>query len=60
MSGLIAMWIQQNDLHALLWWTSICNFFQFIATITPVTYPRWMGAYYGHPSDGLQLLRLLK
>ena len=50
----------QGDLHALLRATAILNFFQFIYTIIPITYPRWMKGYSGHPSDGLQLLRLLR
>lgn len=48
-----------GDLRSLLWSTTILNFLQFLFTIVPITYPRWTG-YSGHPSDGLQLLRLLR
>lgn len=58
--GIIAMLIPQGDLHSFFVGTTIVYLFQFIATIIPITYPRWMGAFNGLPSDGLQLLRLLK
>lgn len=57
---LFAMNISTGDLHSLLKATAILNLFQFIITIIPITYPRWMSGYSGHPSDGLQLLRLIK
>lgn len=50
----------QSHLHSLLWWTTIFTFSQFLVTIIPVTYPRWMGGYSGYKSDGLQLLRILR
>lgn len=49
-----------GDLRSLLWSTTTFNFLQFLVTIIPITYPRWMLGYGGHPSDGLQLLRLLR
>lgn len=52
--------ISIGDLHSLLWATAILNLSQFIITIIPITYPRWMSGYSGNPSDGLQLLRLLR
>ncbi|MFC0015534.1 MULTISPECIES: hypothetical protein [Allobacillus] len=58
--GMTATLLPHGDLRSFLWGTAIFNLFQFVATIIPITYPRWMGAYNGHPSDGLQLLRLLR
>ncbi|PAD67444.1 hypothetical protein CHH83_18815 [Bacillus sp. 7586-K] len=58
--GLISLYVPQDDLHSLLFGATIFNCFQFLFTIIPITYPRWMGVYNGQPSDGLQLLRLLK
>lgn len=49
-----------GDLRSLLWGTAILNFVQFLSTIIPITYPKWMLGYSGYPSDGLQLLRLLR
>ncbi|MCM3759006.1 hypothetical protein M3197_16325 [Sporosarcina aquimarina] len=49
-----------SQLHPLFWWTIIFNFLQFVVTIIPVTYPRWMGGYSGYKSNGLQLLRILR
>lgn len=57
---LIALNIPGGDIHSLLRGTAILNFFQFFFTIIPITYPRWMFGYGGLPSDGLQLLRLLR
>lgn len=50
----------QSHLYSLLWWTTIFNSLQFLVTMIPVTYPRWMGGYSGYKSDGLQLLRILR
>ncbi|QQZ08378.1 hypothetical protein [Heyndrickxia vini] len=58
--GLIAISVPQGELPSFFWWTAIFNFSQFFVTIIPITYPTWMGAYKGHPSDGLQLIRLLR
>ncbi|WP_026906747.1 hypothetical protein [Paucisalibacillus globulus] len=58
--GVVALLVTQGDLRSFLWSATIFNLLQFLVTIIPITYPRWMGAYYGHPSDGLQLLRLLR
>ena len=32
----------------------------FIATAIPIIYPKWWAGYGGHPSDGYQILRLMK
>ncbi len=58
--GMIAMYVPQGNLRSFFWGTTLFNLIQFIGTIIPVTYPRWMGIYHCHPSDGLLLLRLLK
>lgn len=49
-----------SELHQLFFGSMIFNLTLFIATIIPVKYPRWMGGYSGHRSDGLQLLRIIK
>ncbi|WP_246202560.1 hypothetical protein [Virgibacillus doumboii] len=58
--GVIALIVSQSELRSLLGWTATFNFIQFFATMIPVKYPRWMGGYNGLPSDGLQLLQVLK
>ena len=58
--GLLTLFASQTGMHSLFWWTTMLFSLQFIGTIIPVTYPRWMGAIGGYPSDGLQLLRMLK
>ncbi|ELZ17736.1 hypothetical protein C477_11012 [Haloterrigena salina JCM 13891] len=35
-------------------------FISVLATAVPVTYPDWMPAYGGHPSDGKQAIRYLR
>lgn len=57
---LFASLVSQSELRQLINWTVTYNLIQFIITIIPITYPRWMGGYNGLPSDGLQLLRLLR
>jgi len=57
---LFAFVISTGDLHSLLRGTAMLNLFQFIITIIPITYPRWMSGYSRQPSDGMQLLRLIK
>ena len=39
---------------------SIACLIQFILTILPMRYPRWLGGYAGIPSDGWHALRLLR
>lgn len=58
--GWLTIVTSQSQLHLLFWWSTLFNFLQFVATIIPVKYPRWMGGYSGYRSDGLQLLRILK
>lgn len=58
--GLLAPLVSQGELRQLMNWTTAYNLIQFIVTIIPITYPRWMGGFNGLPSDGLQLLRLLR
>lgn len=59
-SFLFATNISTGDIYSLLRATAMLNLFQFIITIIPITYPHWMPGYSGHPSDGLQLLRLIR
>ena len=58
--GVFTFLLPHGDLRTFLFGIAIFNLIQFLATIIPVTYPRWMGPYNGHPSDGLLLLRILK
>src|SRR5699024_9755004 len=57
---LLAWFINQEELSQLFSLAKIVCFSQFIFTIIPVTYPRWMGGLGGFPSDGLQLLQVLR
>ena len=57
--GLLTLFVPQSEAHSFFWWTTMLFFLQFIGTIIPMTYPRWMGGLAGYPSDGLQLLRML-
>ncbi|WP_257009712.1 hypothetical protein [Evansella halocellulosilytica] len=58
--GLLMAIAPQGDIRFALTGVTIFNLIQFFVTAIPMTYPHWMGAYKGHPSDGLQLLRLLR
>ncbi|SHG95112.1 hypothetical protein [Ornithinibacillus halophilus] len=60
MLGVLAMVVTHNDFQSFFWSICIFNGINFLVTVIPMTYPSWMGAYNGHPSDGLQLLRLLR
>lgn len=42
--------------NGLFYW----NTFQFLATAFPLIYPNWYKPYAGLPSDGYQMLSLLK
>jgi hypothetical protein len=54
----------------ILWWVSngadpwtgltIINFLNFLNTSIPAYYPKWQGIQGGIPTDGLQLVQLLK
>ena len=57
--GIITL-VYDGELQTFFGWITTFNFIQFIVTIIPVTYPRWMGGYNGLQSDGLQLIRVLK
>lgn len=60
LTATIAVSVPFSDISRFFWLVSQFNMVLFLVTIIPITYPRWMGAYSGHPSDGLQLLRLLR
>lgn len=49
-----------GSLNSLITGAAIFNFFQFMWTIIPMKYPAWMKAYAGMPSDGYQVLQVLK
>lgn len=44
----------------IITWFAISNLIQFIWTIIPIKYPKWMGGYSGMPSDGYKLVKLLR
>ncbi len=46
----------KNFLNGIIY----CNLFMFIFTIIPIRYPNWWKPYAGLPSDGYQILMLLK
>ncbi len=58
--GWLTIITSQSELHQLFFGSLVFNLFQFITTIIPVKYPRWMGGYSGFKSDGLQLLGILR
>lgn len=46
----------QGNLNRLMNGMAIMNFFQFLGTIIPIIYPKWMKTYGGYPSDGYKIL----
>lgn len=58
--GWLTIITSQSQFYHLFWLSTISNTLQFISTIIPVKYPRWMVGYSGFKSDGLQLLRILR
>lgn len=58
--GLMLPLASNLDVQTLLSATASFCAISFLVTAAPVKYPRWMGSYSGHPSDGLQVLHLLK
>ncbi|WP_186579447.1 site-2 protease family protein [Aquibacillus kalidii] len=62
LSGLAMLLVlnQSSFGHSLL--QSIMTFFlvQFAVTFIPMKYPNWMGAYGGTPSDGYQVLAMIR
>ncbi|WP_239984632.1 hypothetical protein [Lentibacillus sediminis] len=57
---LLAFLINQNELSQLFTLSKVVCLIQFIFTMIPITYPRWIKGLGGFPSDGLQLLRVLR
>ncbi len=49
-------WGTKNFLNGIMF----SNLLLFISTSIPVVYPKWMGPYAGHPSDGYQILKVFK
>lgn len=58
--GWLTIVTSQSQISQLFWWSTLFNIVQFIITIVPVKYPKWMGGYSGYPSDGFQLLQIWK
>ncbi|WP_223703155.1 hypothetical protein [Sutcliffiella deserti] len=58
--GKIMIGLPQGELRSVLLGIAIFNIFSFLVTAIPMNYPRWWRPYQGRPSDGLQLLRLLR
>src|SRR5699024_210366 len=56
----LSLLVSQGVVQQFASWTAIFTFIQFLGTIIPLTYPGWMGGYSGFPSDGLQLIRIVK
>ncbi|WP_241657906.1 hypothetical protein [Anaerobacillus alkaliphilus] len=52
--------VSHGDFRTFINGIIIFNLITFLLTAMPFTYPRWFGSLGGHPSDGLQLLRLLR
>ena len=46
--------------YTIFQWPFYLNTFQFLATAVPLIYPNWYKPYAGLPSDGYQMLSLLK
>lgn len=56
----VSTFVSQGELLQLLQTTTICCSIPFIMTAMPMTYPSFAGGLKRFPSDGLQLLRLLR
>lgn len=52
--------IYHTDFRPIINGIIIFNIAAFFTAALPIRYPRWFGPLSGHPSDGLQLLHLLK
>ena len=52
--------VSQTNLRSVINGIIICNLAYFFVSTIPLPYPRWFGPLRGHPSDGLQLFRLLR
>ncbi|GAA0467857.1 hypothetical protein [Alkalibacillus silvisoli] len=60
LSLLLILEVSYTGLVSILNGVLVYNLLQFLVTAIPMTYPRWFGVLGNHPSDGLQLLRLLR
>lgn len=52
--------ISQVFMSSIINGVVLCNIFIFVSSVMPFPYPRWAGPLRNYPSDGLQLLRLLR
>lgn len=58
--GILIPVVSNRDVQSLFSATAIFCAVSFLVTAIPIKYPLWMGSYYGHSSDGLQVLYLLR
>jgi hypothetical protein len=52
--------ISNPNINNIIQASAVFNFFQFLFTIIPIRYPNWFKPYGGKPSDGYQILSILK
>ncbi|AIF65747.1 hypothetical protein GZ22_03185 [Terribacillus saccharophilus] len=52
--------VSQIAIHPLINGAILCNIIVFAGSVMPFPYPRWSGSLGNYPSDGLQLLRILR
>jgi hypothetical protein len=55
-----SFYVINNRIESFLQAIAIYNYLSFLWTIIPMTYPSWMKAYRGMPSDGLRIVKALK
>ncbi|GAC1648048.1 MAG: hypothetical protein NVS4B12_16210 [Ktedonobacteraceae bacterium] len=53
-SHTFSIWYYINEV------TAIAAFLQFVVTLLPIRYPSWWWLYAGYPSDGYQVLHILR
>lgn len=53
-------YVPEGNLHILLTGTARFCAVTFFSSVIPIKYPRWMGFLGGYPSDGLQILNIMK
>ncbi|WP_173106086.1 hypothetical protein [Bacillus sp. KH172YL63] len=58
--GWLSVMTPDGALFSILRGTAIFSTIQFFLTACPMTYPGWMKGYGGLPSDGMQMVRLIK
>ena len=58
--SLVSTWSELRWFEFVMRTFTYATFCQFLSTILPLRYPRWLGAYGGRTSDGWRVLRLLR